>query len=450
MKEITVHVNSQVIWSLRAHHEREVEVDFAALQDVCDASQDRAILALMRLQQRMITSGALTDVTPPPLKPANALNRTNANPASHRPTNSASSIPSSIMIPPDFLDGAVNGNRRSMSFAPGPLTPSTTPFSAELSARPESALSRTSMGSYNTGRRDVDPYKPMATTVTKTGFFGIVKRTKVEPVINPPENPLVDEYLADALEGNARRLSRTASINTAGTTGTSVHEPDHAASEYSQDSRVPSPIASPRYSESALSLDSVLRIPSLNQEVLTSNRSIHSISPKDLLPNEMNKYAGFCKGAWRQQIGDTKRAMEERIRPGGTYNQTKYWQCKHCKFEGRLVPIDKKKSGYDVRVFRLVGGIQFRWEFMFKSHIAIKDGDGNPTKATFGCMFCCADGRGIPTFDGIQTFMGHLVEHRDHLPTGEVLYRMNCLVGRQAAFDEDFDINLISPEGGQI
>lgn len=161
----------------------------------------------------------------------------------------------------------------------------------------------------------------------------------------------------------------------------------------------------------------------------------------------MNDYAGFCKGAWKQQIGDKKGAMEERIRPGGMYNASRYWQCRHCKFEGRLKHVNEKQNGYDVRVFRLVEGIQFRWEFMFKSHIPEKIPDSNPTKATFGCIFCCADGRPMPSFKGIQTFMDHMTEHRDPLPGGEVLYRMNCLVGRQAALEEDFDINIIAREG---
>lgn len=110
------------------------------------------------------------------------------------------------------------------------------------------------------------------------------------------------------------------------------------------------------------------------------------------------------------------------------------------------MPINKKLNGYDMRIFRFVEGIQFRREFMLKSHIPTKDQDANPTKATFGCMFCCTDGRSMPSFDGIQAFMAHLAEHRDPLPMGEVLYRINGLVGRQAAPEEDFDINIVARE----
>ena len=379
--------------------------------------------------------------------------------AQNSPQNINSVTVSSSSNTPNASDDLLHG-RNSV----GPFTPPGTPNKSQYSPRPDSA--RGSGERTSADRRDAAQYKPMATTVTTTGIFGIGKRTKVEPAINPPENPLVDEYLAVAMEdannglsSNHSMRSRTNSINTA---VSSVYEPGHPAFNSWQDYQSLSPALSQRPTDSIISFDTVRHAPShrfsssmkyfdsqrptsaATMEVLSSNRSINSISPKDLLPNELNKYAGFCKGAWRQQIGDRKRAMEERVRPGGMYNAAKYYQCKQCKFEGRLIPVDKKKSGFDMRVFKLVQGIQFRWEFMFKSHIQVKETCSDPTKATFGCIFCCAEGRGTPMFGGIQTFMKHLVEHREHLPTGEVLYRMNCLVGRQATVDEDFDINIIS------
>lgn len=145
-------------------------------------------------------------------------------------------------------------------------------------------------------------------------------------------------------------------------------------------------------------------------------------------------------------MGDNKRAMGEWTRLGGMYKQAKYWQCNHCKFEGRSVPVNKKKTGHDMWVFKLVSGIQFRWDFVLRTHvIKAKEHDPNLTNATFGYIFCCSQGRGTLTFGGIEGFMGHLRDHRERLPTGEVLYRMDCLVGRQASPTEDFDINFISP-----
>lgn len=108
--------------------------------------------------------------------------------------------------------------------------------------------------------------------------------------------------------------------------------------------------------------------------------------------------------------------------------------------------LDKKTKAVDRRVLT-AEGIQFRWDFLFKSHIETKDATSDFLKATFGCMFCAAEGKGTPTFGGAQMFMAHLQAHREKLPTGEVLYRMNALAGPRAQLDEDFDINIIAKEG---
>ena len=188
---------------------------------------------------------------------------------------------------------------------------------------------------------------------------------------------------------------------------------------------------------------SIRRVPGNPMSIFNSPTTLSS---KDLLPSETNKYAGFCKGAWKAQIGDRKKAMDERQRPGGMYNAARYWQCSKCKFEGRLVMLDKKTKAVDKRVLT-AEGVQFRWDFLFKSHIETKEATSDFLKSTFGCMFCTAEGRGTPTFGGAQMLMAHLQEHRDRLPTGEVLYRMNCLVGPKAPLEDDFDINLIGKEG---
>ena len=470
LQENITHLQAQVIPNLKRQWEQDIYVDFAALQDICDSIQDRAILTLMQLEQRTITLGPVDPLPSRSLSTDGQL----SSPPPRAPQPSQHNI-SFVTAPPCSDNLSASGNLSKAQKLP--LSPSVaaitlpgTPITSQSSLRPDSA--RGSRESTATDGRDAAEYKPMATTVTTTGLFGIGRRTKVEPIVNPPEHPLVDEYLAVAIEDAKIGLSSSALIrsrtNSISTSMSSTCEPDHPALNSWQEHQSPSPDLLQRPTDSIISFDTSRHAPlqrfsganksydsqrhasAITVEILSSNRSINSISPKDLLPSEINSYAGFCKGAWRQQIGDRKRAMEERVRPGGMYNAAKYYQCKQCKFEGHLVQTDKKQSGFDMRVFKLVQGIQFRWEFMFKSHVQVKDACSDPTKATFGCIFCCAEGRGTPIFGGIQTFMNHLVGHREHLPTGEVLYRMNCLVGRQATINEDFDINIISIERGQI
>ncbi|KAI4098325.1 MAG: hypothetical protein LQ339_006476 [Xanthoria mediterranea] len=179
--------------------------------------------------------------------------------------------------------------------------------------------------------------------------------------------------------------------------------------------------------------------------VITANQDTPSAT--DLLPSEANKFSGFCKGAWRLQIGDYKKAVQERQRPGSMYSSVRFWQCKSCKFEGRLLQPEKKKiKDFDQQVM-VADGIQFRWVFLFKSHIECRDASPNPLRSTLGCMFCCAEGRGTPVFRGAAALMEHMQEHRIRLPVGQVLYRMNALVGEMAPPGADFDVNLDAKEG---
>ena len=428
LHEITTRLQEEVVGKLKAHWQQNASVDFTNLQDIADSNHDRAILALMQLQQRIITLGPYEHIMAVPLNIAEIINRDTSIIAENTLTTSA----------PETSNGIIHEQRKSVSSSISSTTPPRTSLGTECSDPVDPPLSLASTS------RESKQYKPMATTVTTSKYFGLSKKTKIEPIVNPHENPLVDAYLADAREGSAKAISRRTSVSTG---NSSLYGSDQAAFNSSQSYMPPSPAKSQYPTPSVVSFDTVRRYRTSEREVLESNRSIIAINSDDLLPSEMNDYAGFCKGAWRQQIGDTKRAMEARVRPGaGVYNASRYWQCKQCKFEGRLVTIDKKDS-LDKRVFRLVEGIQFRWEFMFKTHVPTKDLVGsNPTRATFGCMFCCADGRPTPSFAGIQAFMNHLTEHRDPLPVGEVLYRMNCLVGRQAAAEDDFDINITAPK----
>ena len=453
-----IQLQEQVIANLRRQQEHDTWVNFISLHDKCDSIQDRAILVLMQLQQRTITLGPNDGL---PFEPFSTVGRL------YSPQKATRSLQRDIVsVGTSSLKAPANVNShhvRKLSLLPSmrPITPPNILNTTQCSSRPD--LARCSKDATSKDTRDVAQYKPMATTVTKTGLFGIGKRTKVEPTVNAPENPLVNQYLAIAMEDAKNVMSSNASVSTnnhsASTSIGSICESDHSGFKKWQNHQslssdlVQSPIGSTISTDCQAPLhrftstfEACNSQSSVSAEILSSNTSINYIGTQNLLPSEINEYAGFCKGAWRQQIGDRQRAMEERLRPGGMYNSAKYYQCKQCKFAGRLIPIDKKTNGFDRRVFKLVQGIQFRWEFMFKSHVRVKEACSDPTKATFGCIFCCAEGRGTPLFRGIQTFMNHLLVHREHLPIGEVLHRMNCLVGRQAALNEDFDINILSIE----
>lgn len=465
----------QMIANLKIQWQQETIVDFSTLQDVSDSSQDKVVMILLHLQQRIIMAGPIEDMKPPPLfwEPNGVLSQREA-PSTHQilgpPAAAQPPHPDGHMQALPGLRGHPRLTAGSRTSSNGPLPP---PPAYREPSSPKQAVTFES-------KFDEKPK-----SLTRMGLFGRKKKdpvTPTEPARRPSDASYVPQFLLPAINGNRSpnaAHTRHPSFQRS-STATSISVPDSfdtqsrvesistrdGSSIYEADQLEANPWATPdsntvsHTNQDAPSITGSVpsrasqdtrSVTSFKQPVAPSTITvIHagkgSVSAKDLLPSEANRYSGFCKGAWRLQIGDKKKAMDERQRPGSMYNALKYWQCSRCKFEGRLVQIDKKTAGYDRQVM-IADGIQVRWEFLFKSHVECRDQNPNPLKSTFGCIFCCAEGRGTPTFGGAQSFMNHLQEHRVRRPVGEVLYRMNARVGEKVPASEDFDINLEAKDG---
>ncbi|KAI4108425.1 MAG: hypothetical protein L6R37_001029 [Teloschistes peruensis] len=484
LKDVIIHLQGQMIANLKIQWQQETIQDFSSLQEVSDNSQDRVVMVLLQLQQRIIMKGPFEIMKPPPLFwDSNAA-------ASHQDPYMAHHITDAPHT------NAATQPQRYLHDSPGPryyngrlLSPQT---SANGQVSPPSIQNESQFASRTTNSEINADEKPKG--LMKSSFFGRRRKDPVAPAVPAeqvarsfPEAQVVSQHLIPAIHENlnpnnhntqnvahpsTQRMSTATSasagsihsgvesISTAG--GSPNLEPDQpeynpwatpenstTISYTNHDARSitsTTPSHNSQESRSVASSNKRTVVPS-TVTVITAKKA--SISVKDLLPSEENKFSGFCKGAWRLQIGDRKKAMEDRQRPGrggSTFNSHSYWKCKGCNFEGRLIQIDKKTKVSDKTIIS-TDGIQFRWEFLFKCHIETKDNSPNPLKSTFGCIFCCAEGRSTPTFGGAQSFMDHLQEHRVRLPEGEVLYRMNCITGRKAAQAEDFDIALERREG---
>ncbi|KLJ08811.1 hypothetical protein EMPG_15750 [Blastomyces silverae] len=214
------------------------------------------------------------------------------------------------------------------------------------------------------------------------------------------------------------------------------------------------------------------RPPSMSGSSGTSASIAENDADTLYLPSEDNKYAGFCKGAWKMQTG-TRKAMRADQRPVGMFSQVLFWRCRECNFEGpmnlssenppstsmhtpsfsRTTPLDQPSRSFDHRVQVHPGtGIRYRWAFLAKSHGYCKrvppTTDGST--CSYGCIYCCSERRGpAPIFGNVDTFMEHLRTHdgakiRGHSPRPEqeLLNRTKCLMGRLAHDQEEFDINI--------
>ncbi|KAJ9606679.1 hypothetical protein H2200_008687 [Cladophialophora chaetospira] len=226
---------------------------------------------------------------------------------------------------------------------------------------------------------------------------------------------------------------------------------------------------------------------------------ITSIGPLNL-PTDKN-LLGFCKGALRLQAGLERKAFSIANRPVGFSGMSSYWRCEKCEFEGPVHQIvntseDKKKKGKPEKVFdpriRVSegGGVRYRWAFLARCHVSLKglvtiDAPKDGSFGSFGCIFCCAEGKNrgwfdtaaadgpittsnasvksgrtansgvkmdagtqaTPIFGNVASFMQHLeTVHRqqDGWPNAEMVGRFRVVVGRVAGVqDGAWEINLV-------
>ena len=410
-------------------------------------------MALLQLQQRILTSAPIREMShAPPNSFSNRGSPPDSLASSPYPTGFSSGIPSNGFVP-NITPNRTSPGAHSRAFPNAHDGPSRAWTASSTGSDLQPAQTWATCTSENEpekkGHGALSIHKLTIFKKSKPGRQSPRKSKEVMPLDNrlpkPPTNPSEDGYF-DPRKGCSPNESSPPgglSMHSVSTDGGSMTQPDGAdvdnASLYSNPwsaTVVPNP-HNPRQISRNISVPSSIP-PSLPKSI---SNPITSATQKANLPSEANKFAGFCQGAWRLQIGDRKKAMEERQRPGSMYNQQYFWKCKKCEFEGRLMKEGKEKVCD--RTIMSADGVQFRWEFLFKCHLPAKTNGSNPLASTFGCIFCCAEGKGTPTFGGIQAFISHIQDHRDRLPEGEVLYRVGCVVGHTFGHGDDLDVSIM-------
>lgn len=150
-------------------------------------------------------------------------------------------------------------------------------------------------------------------------------------------------------------------------------------------------------------------------------------------------YGGFCKGAYKLQVG-LRDGLKLRNQSGSFQGEGYYWACgsSKCAFEGRACKKDKEWAFDDA--IRESHGVRYRWTFLAKSHVAL-------SKVKHGiydyrCVFCVSQSHESLVFRNAKALMEHVSQHRGQHLDEEILRKANCINMRDAADEEDFDINL--------
>ena len=107
-------------------------------------------------------------------------------------------------------------------------------------------------------------------------------------------------------------------------------------------------------------------------------------------------------------------------------------------------PTKKNKTVeiVDPRVKISMSGIRYRWIFLAKSHVKKKASDPTSNDDNFGCVLCLAQDKVTGVYGGVETLMNHIALTHVADMSEQTRKKVNCILGRVAKCDEEFDINI--------
>jgi hypothetical protein len=123
------------------------------------------------------------------------------------------------------------------------------------------------------------------------------------------------------------------------------------------------------------------------------------------------------------------------------------WVCRAhgCHFDGPVAKDAEGRTVLDGTVMSKSSRVMFRWSFLFKSHLPQMHADDVGRVRWYACVFCHADVEcdGDAAFLGEEALMEHIEEAHvgeGRWPEGQVLTRMNAVVGRPGEVGTSWDI----------
>ena len=165
-------------------------------------------------------------------------------------------------------------------------------------------------------------------------------------------------------------------------------------------------------------------------------------SPQPIISEAQHRYGGFCKGAYKLQVGIEKESFNLRNQSTSMTGQSRYFACANskCAFEGPA--LYQRKTWSFAESVRCANAVQYRWTFLAKSHIAmsrVKKG-----QFSYQCVFCIHQEQPPCIYPSEKSFIEHVGTHRGQHPAILFSDRVLCIPGRVALENEPFDINLTS------
>ncbi|KAL6717527.1 hypothetical protein ACLMJK_005442 [Lecanora helva] len=154
-----------------------------------------------------------------------------------------------------------------------------------------------------------------------------------------------------------------------------------------------------------------------------------------------NSYGGFCKGAYKLQVGLVKESVKLNNQSTSMTGESRYWACasSKCAFEGPA--LRQGKSWMFDNKLRRSHALQYRWTLLAKSHVSLSK--VKKREHSYKCIFCEIQGKMSEVYPSEACFIEHVMVHRGQDPTELATNKLCCIAGREAGKEESFDVNFI-------
>lgn len=430
IQDITIQLQGSLLKRLHDATVNAERADFRGLADAADIGRDSTIAALIALQQRLMQAAPIAEMSALSLGTGRDIGHSGQYRTQH------------ISIPQVYA--ATRGSERQSQ--------SWEPQHDSLEVMASGAGSGSARGSRQ-----------------RFGFFG--RREQRHSVSHPsgvdarhPSAPSSGPQRVFTLPADMPEPERTLSSNSTVSRQTPTfqyHEGEDNPFEIWGSHRQPSnapPPTTRSLSQASDQVDTPMRALSIasGSSAAPARPPSHEFrSVATPHPSEENDYLGFCKGAWRLQNGDRKKAvtLSTDWSTRSATSNVEFTICRKCKFECHSNP---KTIWTQVWVYGSLG-IKLRWPFLAKSHVpqqtTLDRQDARQCMFCYKCMFCVFEGLGgnAPVIHGLSSYLQHISQTHRETPLSEVvLYKTHCIQGRSCNSNEKFDINLFPVSGDVV
>ena len=424
LKDILIHLQGALLKHLYLAQEDDNIRDFACLVDASDFGRIQSVTVLMELYMRMAQAAPVEL----PLTQLGRVESLEPRPRLSHPLQNPDQ--STINTIPRM------GNQGPLPIAhkfSSQLPSQTSTLQTNISGKPSE--SRNKWKIFTSSKAQRDPTTPSITSPrmhSDRDSSIVIKHTR-----DSASNDQSLDALSAGMSQDRPSVGRLSSGPNSGTVSAPRHQPTSdpvPPADWTSSPGLTVVESNPWASEVSLPIESPLERSSITVSGFPPSSQLFHRSPSSM------PYGGFCKGAYKLQVGLTKESMKLRNQSTSMTGQSNYFACasSKCAFEGPALRSGKTWI-FDDNI-RKIDAIQYRWTFLAKSHIALSK--VKKREYSYQCVFCERKDEAIEVYQSEKKFIKHVATHLDQDSRTLMTDKVCCIMGKEAMKEEAFDVNL--------